>query len=64
MQKRQERVEELLAGHREALDWGAAALLDKEVLDGEEFYALAGISHEEGSRGARVVAPGENGRSL
>ncbi|MCA1905689.1 MAG: ATP-dependent zinc metalloprotease FtsH [Desulfarculus sp.] len=64
MQKRQERVEELLAGHREALDKVAKALLDREVLDGKEFYELAGLSHEEGSRGARVVAPGENGRSL
>ena len=64
LQKRQERVEELLAGHREALDKVATALLDKEVLDGREFYALAGLSHEEGSRGASVVAPGQNGKSL
>ncbi len=64
MQKRQERVEELLAGHREALDKVANALLEREVLDGKEFYELAGLSHEEGARGARVVAPGENGRSL
>jgi cell division protease FtsH len=64
LQKRQERVEELLAGQREALDKVATALLDKEVLDGREFYALAGLSHEEGSRGASVVAPGQNGKSL
>jgi len=64
MQKRQDRVEELLAGHREALDKVANALLEREVLDGKEFYELAGLSHEEGARGARVVAPGENGRSL
>lgn len=64
MQKRQERVEELLASHRASLDKVAAALLDKEVLDGKEFYELAGLSHEEGSRGASVVAPGQNGKSL
>ena len=64
LQKRQERVEDLLANHRAALDTVAAALLDKEVLDGKEFYELAGLSHEEGSRGASVVAPGQNGKSL
>ena len=64
LDKRQQRVEELLAGHREALERVAGALLDKEVLDGKEFYELAGLSHEEGARGAAVVAPGQNGKSL
>ncbi|MFH1059391.1 MAG: ATP-dependent zinc metalloprotease FtsH [Pseudomonadota bacterium] len=64
LDQRQGHVEELLTSHRQRLDQVAARLLEKEVIDGKEFYELAGVEHEADSRGASLVAPGENGRSL
>ncbi len=64
LQQRQSHVEEMLTGHRQRLDQVADRLLEKEVIDGKEFYELAGVEHEADSRGASVVAPGQNGKSL
>ncbi|MFZ5586411.1 MAG: ATP-dependent zinc metalloprotease FtsH [Thermodesulfobacteriota bacterium] len=64
LQQRQGHVEELLTSHRQRLDQVADRLLEKEVIDGKEFYELAGVEHEADSRGASVVAPGQNGKSL
>ncbi len=52
MGEREAHVEELLTSHRDTLDRVASRLLEKEVLDGQEFAQLVGLPPE-------VVAGGE-----
>jgi cell division protease FtsH len=60
LDQRQERVEGLLAEHRDELEQVAGRLLEDEVLDGEEFYRLLGLPAPGGGPDALREVPPPN----
>jgi cell division protease FtsH len=60
LDQRQERVEGLLAEHRDELEQVAGRLLEDEVIDGEEFYRLLGLPEPGGGPDALRQVPPPN----
>jgi cell division protease FtsH len=61
LREAEQRAHDKLASHRDILDRLVQLLLEKETVDGDEVYALAGRPRPEGA--AVVEAPGRMGRA-
>jgi cell division protease FtsH len=61
LREAEQRAHDTLASHRDVLDRLVQLLLEKETVDGDEVYALAGRPRPEGE--AVVEAPGRMGRA-
>ncbi len=56
LEEREERVNQVLSEHRDQLDKVANKLLDAEVLDSKDFYAMLGIEPDKKGDGTEFVA--------
>jgi cell division protease FtsH len=61
LREAEERARSVLVAHRDVLDRVVQLLLEKETVDGDEVYALAGRSRPQGE--GVVTAPGHVGRA-